>query len=240
MTIFDKIIHISFNIGPRILNLHTLGHPFISAGHLLGECLLLCFPSFQSGGEGDRESGGGQSRRDPGGATLTNETLVGPVGGTAPSAAHIQREEEQPQANRSTRQPGVAKQKPVGGLPFVSKSLRSKGFDKSTIGLIMDAWRPSTKKLYSTYLNKWAVFCMERDINPLSPALPQACRFLRLLSERGLGYAALNSAKCALATILPQYEGHTFGTHPLVCWLVKGGYERNPPPPNLDMRSLGT
>ena len=33
-TIFIKITHISFNIGPRILNLHTLGHPFPSAGHI--------------------------------------------------------------------------------------------------------------------------------------------------------------------------------------------------------------
>ena len=33
-TIFHKITHISFNIGPRILNVHTLGHPFPSAGHL--------------------------------------------------------------------------------------------------------------------------------------------------------------------------------------------------------------
>ena len=32
--IVHKITHISFNIGPRILNVHTLGHPFPSAGHV--------------------------------------------------------------------------------------------------------------------------------------------------------------------------------------------------------------
>ena len=31
--IFHKITHISFNIGPGILNVHTLGHPVPSAGH---------------------------------------------------------------------------------------------------------------------------------------------------------------------------------------------------------------
>ena len=95
----------------------------------------------------------------------------------------------------------------------------------------MDAWRPSTKKIYSTYLNKWATFCCERGINPLQPSLQQACRFLRMLSDGGLGYGALNTARCSLSTILPKYEGHTFGNHPLVCWLVKGGYERHPPKP---------
>ena len=34
LTIFHRITHISFNIGPRILNVHTLGHPFPSAGHI--------------------------------------------------------------------------------------------------------------------------------------------------------------------------------------------------------------
>ena len=32
--IFNKITHISFNIGQRILNLHTMEHPFPSAGHI--------------------------------------------------------------------------------------------------------------------------------------------------------------------------------------------------------------
>ena len=95
----------------------------------------------------------------------------------------------------------------------------------------MDAWRDSTKKLYSTYLRKWAVFCLERNVSLTKPSLPQVCRFLRSLSDAGLGYGALNSARCALSTILPAYEGHSFGTHPIICWLVKGGYERNPPKP---------
>ena len=33
-SIFHKITHISFNIGLRILNLHTAGHPFPLAGQI--------------------------------------------------------------------------------------------------------------------------------------------------------------------------------------------------------------
>ena len=105
------------------------------------------------------------------------------------------------------------------------------GFDKDTIRLIMDAWRDSTKKSYSNYLYKWATFCLENGVELLSPTLPQACKFLRVLSARGLGYGGLNTARSALSTILPRFEGHSFGSHPIVCWLVKGGYERNPPRP---------
>ena len=95
----------------------------------------------------------------------------------------------------------------------------------------MSAWRKSTKKLYSCYLNKWATFCVERSIQILTPTLPQACRFLRILASQGVGYGAVNSARCALSTILPKYGYASFGSHPYVCWLLKGVYERNPPKP---------
>ena len=97
--------------------------------------------------------------------------------------------------------------------------------------LIMNAWRPSTKKIYSTYLNKWALFCVEREIQIMNPTLPQACKFLRLLSDKGAGYATLNIARSALSTILPSFGGKSFGCHPIVCWLLKGAYEKCPPKP---------
>ena len=120
---------------------------------------------------------------------------------------------------------------PIGGLPFFAKTLLKQGFDKQTILLIMDAWRPSTKKVYTTYLNKWSVFCIERNIEILNPTLPQACRFLRMLSDAGFGYASLNTARSAMSTILPSFGKNTFGSHPYVCLLLKGAYERNPPKP---------
>ena len=95
----------------------------------------------------------------------------------------------------------------------------------------MDAWRASTKQLYTTYLKKWAVFCVSHGVSLLQPKLPEACRFLRLLAEGGLGYGAVNAARSALSAILGDFEGRPFGKHPIVCWLVKGVYERKPPQP---------
>ena len=63
----------------------------------------------------------------------------------------------------------------------------------------------------------------------LNPSLPQACRFLSLLSNQGLGYGALNTTRSALSAVPRRFDGQLFGQHPYVCWLVKGGYERNPP-----------
>ena len=80
------------------------------------------------------------------------------------------------------------------GPPFLAKKLRLPGFDKETILLLMNAWRPSTK-IYSTYLRKWATFCIEKGISILEPKLSQVCRFLRLLSSQGLSYGAVNTAR---------------------------------------------
>ena len=54
---------------------------------------------------------------------------------------------------------------------------------------------------------------------------------MRLLASQGLGYGAVNSARCALSTILPNFGYASFGSHPYVRWLLKGVYERNPPKP---------
>ena len=98
----------------------------------------------------------------------------------------------------------------------------------------MGAWRQGTKKLYSTYINKWLTYCCEREISPTSPSVPQACRFLRLLSDKGYSYAAINAARCALSTVLPPVDGGTFGNSQVVCWILKGCYEKNPPKPRYD------
>ena len=157
--------------------------------------------------------------------------MVGEVEKPRTTTPKVQTEKEQPNTARKTGQSGNPSRHPTGCFPLLKGSLRKQGYDKQTISLITDAWRTTTKKSYTTYLNKWNTFCLERAINPLSPTLPQACRFLRLLSNKGLGYGAVNTARCALSTLLPDFDNKSFGNHPYVCWLVKGSYQRNPPKP---------
>ena len=123
-------------------------------------------------------------------------------------------------------------QLPVGGITFVAKKLRPLGYDKETIELITDAWRPSMKRVYTTYLKKWALFCIRFRVKLLEPSPPQVCNFSKHLAKAGLGYGALNADRSALATILPSYEGYPLGKHPLV---VMGAYERNPPAPKYNV-----
>ena len=111
---------------------------------------------------------------------------------------------------------------PAGYMSLLAAKLRKSGYDKQTVDLVLDAWRPSTSKMYMNYLRKWMVFCVEKGCDVYKPSLPQVCQFLKNLALKGLGYGAINTARSALATILPVYEGYTFGKHPIVCALVKG------------------
>ena len=133
-------------------------------------------------------------------------------------------ENKQSTACRQTSKRVFSKQMPIGGLPFFGKMLKQQGFDKETVLLIMSAWRDSTKKIYSTYLNKWAVYCIQHSITILSPTLPQACKFLRCLASQSLGYGAVNTARCALSTSLPRFGCSSFGSP---CRKIELGISRN-------------
>ena len=165
---------------------------------------------------------------------MARTTVVGQTGEPQTEASSIQAEERQPGSSGDTRQSRLVAQDPIGGLPILGKSLCRKGFDKDTVLLLMEAWRPSTKISYSTYLRKWSTYYVEKSVNVLHPTLPQVCRFLRVLVHQGFGYGALNTARCALSTILPSYEGYSFGNHPYSCWIIKASYERNPPKARYD------
>ena len=68
----------------------------------------------------------------------------------------------------------------------------------------------------------------------MKPTLAQVVTFLRLLEDQGLGYGAINTARCALSVVLPRIDGETVGKHHVISWFVRSVYERNPPKPRYD------
>jgi integrase len=85
--------------------------------------------------------------------------------------------------------------------------------------------------LYTTYINKWVVYSVEHGWHYLNPTLPNVCRFLRTLADKGVKSGVINTARCALGTILPKFDGYPVGQHPNVCHIVKAVYEINPTGP---------
>ena len=144
----------------------------------------------------------------------------------------LQNRKQQPTLQRASQPKGKRQFHPLGGIPLLRKYLEPYGIDKVTQERIVShAWRGGTVKLYAHYLRKWQLFCTLRQIDPLKPLLSQVLRYLRTLEDDGLGFGALNTARCALSVILPREHGETMGKNHVIHWLLKSVYERNPPKP---------
>ena len=107
-------------------------------------------------------------------------------------------------------------------LSLIRQSLVSKGISSQPQGTILNSWRSGTKKQYKVYLDKWQLYAIQWDVDPLHPTLNHALNFLQELYEKGLGYGCINTARSALSSLIILDGSMTVGMHPLVQRFVKG------------------
>jgi integrase len=96
---------------------------------------------------------------------------------------------------------------------------------------MLQARRPSSLKLYSTYVTKWKCYCFKHKLNYLTAPVSAGLSFLQLLRSSGIGYSALNTARSALSSILQLPDGQQFGNHSDVKLFLKGAFNAKPPKP---------
>ena len=65
-------------------------------------------------------------------------------------------------------------------------------------------------------------------MDPFSASVETGVNFLAKLYQTGVGYSAINSARCALSTCILIGGCKSFGSHPLVCRFVRGVFESRP------------
>ena len=129
---------------------------------------------------------------------------------------------KQPEWNRQPtlfkRKPG-AKENKINGVPLLARTLLGYNIDVKTLQFFKHSWRPSTRKCYITHINRWSIWAIENGVKVLDPPLAAVLKYLHIYFEKGVGYGAINAARCALSLILPRSQGATIGEH----FLVKGG-----------------
>ena len=113
-------------------------------------------------------------------------------------------------------------------LSLIRQSLVSKGISSQPQGTILNSWRSGTKKQYKVYLDKWQLYAIQWDVDPLHPTLNHALNFLQELYEKGLGYGCINTARSALSSLIILDGSMTVGMHPLVQRFVKGVFQSRP------------
>ena len=65
-------------------------------------------------------------------------------------------------------------------------------------------------------------------MNPFSASVETGVNFLAELYHTGVGYSAINTARCALSTCLLIDGCRSFGSHPLVSRFINGVFESRP------------
>lgn len=95
----------------------------------------------------------------------------------------------------------------------------------------MASWRKSTQKQYSTYINRWVLFCNKREIDAFQTSIGSVIEFLTELFESGLSYETLNTARSSLSNLCEKINGYTVGNHPLVVRFLSGVYNLRPTKP---------
>ena len=83
-------------------------------------------------------------------------------------------------------------------------------------------------------MNRWALWAIQKGVRVLNPGLSDVLKYLRWYFETGVGYGAINAARCALSLILPRYRGTTVGEHFMIRWFCKSCHEQRPPQPRYD------
>ena len=87
----------------------------------------------------------------------------------------------------------------------------------------------STKHRYGEQWCRWCQWATCNTISPTSPSLTIVLDFLGHLYNLGLVYRTINIARSTLSATPKPIDGFQIGTHPLVCRLMKGIYNRMPP-----------
>ena len=76
-------------------------------------------------------------------------------------------------------------------------------------------------KEYRKYLQRWLIFCVSREINPICANVENGIEFLFNEYQKGLSYSSINTIRSALPTVIVLPEGSS-GSHPLVSRFLKG------------------
>ena len=88
--------------------------------------------------------------------------------------------------------------------------------------MILSSWRDTTKKQYTSYIQRWILFCTKHSLNVSSTDVLHVLDFLTMLFHEGLAYSALNTARSALSSFLGVNDTEPVGSHSLVVRFMKG------------------
>ena len=112
-----------------------------------------------------------------------------------------------------------------GRMAHFRESLADRGISQEVESLLSASWRKGTHKNYDSAWRKWEQWCISHHVSPISAS------FLGSSVSCWAWLSLLNVYRSAISSIHPKIDGYEVGSHPLVCRLLKGVFNKRPPLP---------
>ena len=119
------------------------------------------------------------------------------------------------------------------GMPYrkTSQLTQNLGVSKLSSGavdLIYNSWRKQTAAKYETQINKFLIFCVDRNISAIDATINHGIEFLTYLFEKkGRGYLYINGARSTLSSFI-NCGAVSFGKQFLVTKVMRGIFNLRP------------
>ena len=113
-------------------------------------------------------------------------------------------------------------------ISIVRECIISAGLSDDTADIIMQSWRPATRKQYGSYYKRWMHFFSERQIDTINPSVGNVVAFLTNLYDEGLSYSAINTAKSMLSSVFEIIHKRDIGKEVLIRRFMKGIFHLRP------------
>ena len=163
---------------------------------------------------------------------MGNSKLVSHADGNASGQSQdISSQEGYAIYSRDTESSSIVKYTTHDGMSYIRESFQSRNISPEATDILMASWRHSTQKQYSTYINKWVLFCNKRQINSFHTSVDTVIEFLTELFHSGYSYETLNSTRSALSSLCDLQDGYTIGSHPLAVKFMTGVFNLRPTQP---------
>lgn len=164
-----------------------------------------------------------------GGSILAQETVVPGHSGTYNSrtaSSPPERGLADPRPYRTSKPTEAS----LDRVALERRSLRDLGLSDTVASTILASRKPSTTRIYNATWRIYLVWCRTHNVSPTTPSLSQVLQFLQDgRDRRKLKASTLRRQIAALATILPNLDGHCVSAHPLIKRFIKGSLLLDPP-----------
>ncbi|CAG8778570.1 16446_t:CDS:1 [Gigaspora rosea] len=166
---------------------------------------------------------------------MENSTLVSPTNESSNRLPDITTNTQNTDsiANQSTQSASKPKMENVRLLDIRAK-LQAKNFLEEAIKKIQDATNKSSNATIGSAINKWCVWCNERNMDPMQGPLENVIKFLSDMNNQQKAFNTLALYRTAISEVHEHIDGYPVGRHPEIAKFIITIQKTNPPPPSPD------